>query len=266
MENIQYLDHHDPDTLGVMLDIESAKEEPSIDLVQVLINSGANLEIANDRTNFRTPLVRAAAHGHIQIVRMLLDAGANIHGSEGSYYSPLQEAANGGYSEIVKMLIKAGADVNESRDISLDTSLHLALRHGDLETIKALLDAGANIRSKDYYGANAAASAAHYGHQDALAYMMTLPEFEEISWSHGITLMHYAALGNEADMIRFLVNRGFPIDVPNEFGNTPLLMAAYCHPIESEGVQLLLSLGADINAINNDGDSAYNIFLKRALK
>ena len=49
---------------------------------------------------------------HVQVVEILLSKGANFEHRNVSDYTPLSLAASGGYVNIIKMLLRAGADIN----------------------------------------------------------------------------------------------------------------------------------------------------------
>jgi ankyrin repeat protein len=57
-------------------------------------------------------LQAAAARGHIEIVSVLLEKGANVNAAGGEYGSPLQAAVAEGHTEIVSILLEKGANVN----------------------------------------------------------------------------------------------------------------------------------------------------------
>lgn len=56
-------------------------------------------------------LHQAAFHGHVEVVRMLIDVGADIHGKGRRGYTPLHFAALRGHHEVVDCLLEHGADV-----------------------------------------------------------------------------------------------------------------------------------------------------------
>ncbi len=59
-----------------------------------------------------TPLSNACMNGHTEIVRLLIEAGANVSQPESQgYFTPLIRAAYGGHGEITRMLLEAGADI-----------------------------------------------------------------------------------------------------------------------------------------------------------
>lgn len=73
---------------------------------------------------FLTPLMRAAAIGHLEVVRQLLQEGAdvNFRGPRGS--TALMFAAGGGHLEIVQVLVENGADVLLKEDGGWTARMH----------------------------------------------------------------------------------------------------------------------------------------------
>jgi len=80
-----------------------------------------------------------------EVVKMLLDAGADIHCIDGFCYQPIHSAS--AYIEnpnIIRMLVRSGANV-EAEGLFGDKPLMLSCRHGHVGTVRALLDLGATI-------------------------------------------------------------------------------------------------------------------------
>lgn len=134
---------------------------PSVDpyiMVKILIDAGAKVN-AKTEANV-TPLHDAVVEPRnaLAVTRLLLRSGAdpNIRDSEGS--SPLMDAVESGERDravIVKELLKYDASLS-IKNIWGDTALHIAAREGDTESIKVLLDAGANPLLKNRKGLTAA--------------------------------------------------------------------------------------------------------------
>ena len=95
-------------------------------------------------------------------LQVLLKAGADVNSRSCYDYTPLMLAAHGGKLNFVDLLIKAGADVNAQTSVHCytpiangygDTALILAVQnHKNLECVKILLDAGADVNKQDEYG------------------------------------------------------------------------------------------------------------------
>jgi len=91
----------------------------------------------------RTPLHRAAWHGHSETVAALLAAGADPDAAAGDGRTPLHEAARYGSAETVALLLAVGADPDAAASDGR-TPLHLAAVDGNSETVAALVAAGAD--------------------------------------------------------------------------------------------------------------------------
>ena len=87
----------------------SAASLGEVEMVRLLLDRGANPNIG-DKDNL-TPLQLAAHHGNLAIVRMLLKAGANVNSPDSRYgYTALASASQNGHVEVVRELLGAGAD------------------------------------------------------------------------------------------------------------------------------------------------------------
>lgn len=94
---------------ALMIACESAT--PNIDLVKKMIDMGADVNVASNR--YSTALMAAAKIGHPDIVKLLVSKGANINARNADHnITPLIWAANGGHLSIVKFLLEKGADKN----------------------------------------------------------------------------------------------------------------------------------------------------------
>lgn len=90
-------------------------------VVRLLLNQGANLHAS--RAFSGTPLHDAADRGHIEIAEILLSHGANINSKEEDHHrTPLHRAVGAGQATMVKFLIAQGADVNAVADFTLEGS------------------------------------------------------------------------------------------------------------------------------------------------
>lgn len=100
---------------------------------------------------YRTVLHWAAEKGNAEIIRLLIERGADVNAPDRAKLTPLHMAAGIGALETVRHLLKAGADPNvRARD--QQTPLHNACRGGNLEIAQALLAAGARLELKNEEG------------------------------------------------------------------------------------------------------------------
>ena len=79
------------------------------DVVVTLLDAGASIEETNE--NGHTPLMEAASAGHVGVAKILLDRGAGINTHSNEFKeSALTLACYKGHLEMVKFLLEAGAD------------------------------------------------------------------------------------------------------------------------------------------------------------
>ncbi len=120
-----------------------AAKAGQVEVVKLLLAAGADKE-AQDKDGFR-PLHRAADRGHVEVVKALLAAGAEKEAQDIAVDSrPLHLAAEEGYVEVVQALLAAGVEKEEALDKDGNRPLHLAADRGHGEVVKALLAAEAN--------------------------------------------------------------------------------------------------------------------------
>ena len=86
----------------------------------------------------------AAESGSLEIVKYLVEHGADVNGNNEGNLSVLHYAAEFGSLEMVKYLVEHGADVNGNNEGNLSV-LHSAAESGSLEMVKYLVEHGADI-------------------------------------------------------------------------------------------------------------------------
>ena len=145
----------------------------NIEMMALFIARGGNPRRAN--RNGEQPVQLAAWNGHDAAVKWLLERGASLN-REGNNWGALHYAVFNGHDQLARELIARGAEVN-ARSPNGSTPLMLAAREGREDMIKALLESGADPRSKNDWGDNALTLAMRYDHFRAGKMISTPEEF-----------------------------------------------------------------------------------------
>lgn len=111
-----------------------------------------------------TPLILAAAKGHALGTLFLIGKGANPSMQSVDGGTALIVSSQYGYLDVVKVLLSAGAYMESTTSSLNSTSLHLAAQRGHLEVVRELINAGANTNCRRSDGATPLISAATKGH------------------------------------------------------------------------------------------------------
>ena len=213
-----------------------------------------------------TPLLFAVRDGNGEMMRLLLDRGADLRESSGNHTSPLLIALLNGQAGLAAELLARGADPNAADDYhraalfaAIDLRNFNHEKYTDLPTdgrdpldlIKALLRKGAdpNLRTN---------TVPVHG----------LMQFDA-SWVNfdGQTPLVRAALSGDIEVMRLLLESGADPNIATAQGTTALMAAAginwipgqtYSHSETEyvEAVKLCLERGADVNAANSLGMTA----------
>lgn len=101
-----------------------------------------------------TPLMRAAAEGHADVVAALLAAGADPNHRSSDRWTPLLMAAISETPAVAQLLVQAGAAVDARNDRE-ETAFWLAAEGEDVDTAAVLADAGADLDAADVDGTTA---------------------------------------------------------------------------------------------------------------
>lgn len=95
----------------------------------------------------RSPLVAAARNGDLLILKLLMDAGADVAFHAEGDEPPLMAAAANGHLEVARLLVEEGAAVNQKLQ-GEGTALLLASREGQLEMVNYLIAQGADVNAQ----------------------------------------------------------------------------------------------------------------------
>jgi ankyrin repeat protein len=238
--------------------------ESDIAAIRLQLNSLAVYQ--TEKIHFVQPLLNIAIEqGKIDVVRMLLEEGANPNGSTDET-QPLALAAGFKRDLIAKLLVEKGARASQLRNeirinkdtehventlfasegFSSMTALHVAVKY-DSKSIDTLIDQGADIEAKASNGVKAIFLAVKYSTKALEILLARGAKIHTVEPQNGWTPLHAAAKWNP-DAIPILIKNGADLTVLDGIGLTPLHVAAVSN---SSAVSLLLAENVPVDPHEN---------------
>jgi len=190
--------------------VVTAVEKENVEIVKLLIDAGANVNIRNWRGN--SPLILAVYHGHRGIVKLLIDAKADLNlNNRHTGHTPLIFAALSGNREITKLLIDAKVDLNIKDYVDRNSAL---------------------INARGYFGKindggnSALIYAAEQGFTEIAKLLIIAGADVNIKNAHGYTALMFAAGKGFTEIVKLLIDAGADKNIKDRRGHTALSMAS----------------------------------------
>ncbi len=182
--------------------------------VEVLLsNDRAPADATLPNSAGHTPLFAAVGRGYRQVVELLLAKGAlrprdvNLRVASCGGQTPLIAAARRGDIGILRMLLQAEADLDQP-DASGRTPLYAAAQEGRLEVVQQLLNSGAELEPHMDDGSSPLAIAAKRGHHACVLELINYGADVRRQDAHGKTIFEVACSSGDPNVLRLLVKHG----------------------------------------------------------
>jgi ankyrin repeat protein len=217
----------------------------------MLSKPGFNTEV-KDETK-KTALMIASWNGHTEVVKLLVENGADVNAKTKDGFTALIFASMEVHAKIVKLLLEKGANVND-KDVDGNTGLIYASTEGDTEVVKLLVEKGARLNHAEKRGYTALTAASENGHTEVVKLLLDKGAHLDVVEKDNNTALIIALKESHYDIVKLLVEKGADVNAKDNVGFTPLMIAS--KGTHTDIVKLLVEKGANVNAKNNGGYTA----------
>jgi len=218
-------------------------------MIDLLLEAGADPNAS--LWSGESPLMKCSLTGAVSAVLALIKAGAYVDAIESVQgQSAIMWAAAQGHSEIVRILIDSGADLSAKTKATADklphscsscewkksiggfTPLLFAARSGDISTIRLFMEAGADPNEATTEHGNSLVIAAAGGHYELALFLLKMGADPNSSDDTGLTALHHAVGGGLALLNGVIYDGVYRIQPKNS----------------QKLARTLMEAGADVNA------------------
>ena len=230
-----------------------ACEKGNEDAIYVLLNAGADPNISN--ANGYTWLHYAAVGDcSEEVLRTILNHGADVNAASNDNETALMKACHEGNLDVMNVLLNAGANTHISDDDGDNWLHHAACGDCSKEVLQTILDHGADVNTTNENNTTSLMYACHKGSTDVINVLLNAGADHRISNANGYTWLHYASVGDcSKEVLHAILNYGADINAASKNNETALMKA--CERGNIDVMNVLLNAGANPHISDDDGDN-----------
>lgn len=230
-------------------------------IVKYLVEQGANCNVTDYKLS--SPLIEAALNGDVEMMDFLLQNGADINLKTADGFTALFRCASESKIAGMEYLIAKGADL-EAKDKRGYTPLLAAIIYERDEAVELLIQKGADIFVVDDEEYNAFTYAVAVNHLGAAKLLVKHGADIHCIDHKGRTYLHLAAVFGSLELVKYLRQLGLSLNDRGNDGNTVLLEAAENDNLNVVKYIVEEETDYDINAKNSEGKKAINFAMENS--
>ena len=225
--------------------------------IKQCLDAGAQVNSRNAKGN--ASLLHVSVAGKLECIKILIAAGADVNQCNNRGESPLISAVKGGHSGCIQELINSGADVNQP-DHTGYTPLMYSITFCKPKCTDILLNARADVSKATNLGITPLEFSLYKGLRCIAQRLIEAgADMNRFTCSKAWTVLIYTCFRGDTEGAELLIISGADVNVAAEDGKTALTMATLMGEIKC--MKLLLKSGARVNTHKNT-----NTFLRHILR
>lgn len=204
-------------------DLRRAADRGQLDLVRKRVDEGLDVSAPDSRG--RKPLYLAAFQGHVAVVRLLLDRGADATDAHEKV-----DIENETEQDRQQRMINLHHDEDFQDNPALNgmSALCIAAQEGHVEVVRSLAERGANMEVSDRTERIPLYLAVEREHAEIVRLLADRGVDTNVVYRNSFTLLLVACQEGHLEVVKLLVERGANIHHTVKIGYTALSLAARC--------------------------------------
>jgi ankyrin repeat protein len=242
-------------------DASDKKQEDNFMLVKALIDAGADVNFTKDFGSY-TAVILATKANRIKSLELLLKAGAEVNVQDTYDKTALSYASERGYSEAKALLKSFGANATEAiewyKEKYGDNAFIQATTEGRADVVEEMLENGFQVNTQNAAGVTALMRVRNISTLKAL---LNAGANVHLRDNAGFTALIHVSASWSAKMVQGLIQAGADIEAKTPDGKTALMFASLQGDVSA--VQALLDAGAKVNERDASNKTALSHALTR---
>jgi ankyrin repeat protein len=236
-------------------EIHDASDKGDTAEVKTLLSKQPDLVNAKNEKG-STPLHLASFKGHLEVVKFLLEKGADIEAINGGGFTSLQLAAYGGHRDVVEFLIDKGSNLNAINKqmgmTVLDFAFMREMQARKLDIAPFLIEKGAefDVNKKNQSGYTFLDMAIVFGYTEAVEYLLGFGADISTLRKDGRTPLINAIFRGRPQIADLLIEKGADVNAPDNEGQPPIYWAV--KKGLADVVKMLIAKGAATDYVEKD--------------
>ncbi|PRP87452.1 ankyrin 2,3/unc44 containing protein [Planoprotostelium fungivorum] len=223
---------------------DQVRECMRVNARQLLMEMGANVDhCTSSRDKKQSSLHFASSNGWTEAVQLLLEKKANIRYADSDGRTSLLHASSNGHTEVVKNITTPCKQQWSHQDSEGKD------QNGHTETVKLLLQSGADVGHTDGHNMTALHEAYLNDHRDTIE--MLIESYTRRHNAHTDCMHHTDQSETKVDIVEILIGSGFDFNYSDISGQSLLHAASKANNMKT--IEFLTKMGANVNCTDNNG-------------